>query len=494
MNNKKEDIIVNMILAMIGINIILISILLYNKTIKDRFIDNKEDYVPKIKTNYERVNLVNYKNGDGEIKYNKTDNKIYSYLNECNNEIYTLIGEYGNIYPTSDNIISNYDKNKINSYTINFDENEKKYYYINETNKEKSELYNYISIAWYDENKSNHIIMYDEFKYYILNVNNNDLIELDNNLSILINSEQYYDKNYLIIKNNDNKYGIINYDGNVIIEPIYDNIKILENSFVVKLNNKVGIINKNEILVPLEYQYIFKEGNYFITFKNNKIGVLNENYQTIVENIINTNLKDPTCLFDDCKLDYMIEQYENKLYILNNISDTENNYLINNKGIENVLTNELKKIYKDNKIKYFYETNYNGNHIYLTIYDLDFEEYYRLELYNSNNNYELSITNIENTNYYTINIENYEKEDITYNTYYIDLFNSKKITELDALYKYFDNGYGYTLDINGILKIYKNDKLLDSFTNINGYLGNYYFFSNSISGKYTIYNLEFKKR
>ena len=56
-----------------------------------------------------------------------------------------------------------------------------------------------------------------------------------------------------------------------------------------------------------------------------------------------------------------------------------------------------------------------------------------------------------------------------------DLLESRKeIDEIDALYKYFDNGYGYILKDN-VLKVYKNKEKLEEFNNINAYLGGYLF-------------------
>ena len=67
-------------------------------------------------------------------------------------------------------------------------------------------------------------------------------------------------------------------------------------------------------------------------------------------------------------------------------------------------------------------------------------------------------------------------------------FFSLQIKEIDALYKYFDNGYGYTLKDN-VLKIYKNKEELETFDNIKSYLGGYLFSTNDNS----IIKLEFHK-
>jgi len=65
-----------------------------------------------------------------------------------------------------------------------------------------------------------------------------------------------------------NKYGLKNYSDEIIIKAKYDSIiDIHFDFFIVKLNNKIGIIdNKDKVLIPFEYEDLtFSRGMYYST-------------------------------------------------------------------------------------------------------------------------------------------------------------------------------------------------------------------------------------
>ena len=72
----------------------------------------------------------------------------------------------------------------------------------------------------------------------------------------------------LIIQKND-KWGVINNDGENIIETKYDELHCVgKDRFVVRLNDKdnwyFGVINsKNDIIINFDYKYISWKSNYF---------------------------------------------------------------------------------------------------------------------------------------------------------------------------------------------------------------------------------------
>ena len=80
------------------------------------------------------------------------------------------------------------------------------------------------------------------------------------------------------IKNIQLKEGLINIDGEILIEPIYDELSgYYINGFMrVRNNGKAGIINeKGEIIIPLEYDNVLDYKNkMFIVEKNNKWGIV----------------------------------------------------------------------------------------------------------------------------------------------------------------------------------------------------------------------------
>lgn len=143
----------------------------------------------------------------------------------------------------------------------------------------------------YDKNK-NTIDIYtlpflvSSYESVVLNYGYSGLSkEYSNNMSIF--------NDILIVKNQKDKYGAINSDGNIILEPKYDEIIYqyeLEN-FVVKSNGKYGIIDGNaKIKVPITYNSLEildrKLGLYIVTNDRNQYGIIdgNGNIKVNIEN------------------------------------------------------------------------------------------------------------------------------------------------------------------------------------------------------------------
>lgn len=132
-----------------------------------------------------------------------------------------------------------------------------------------------------------------------------------------ITSEVPYEKSVLKYKENG-KYGIINFEGKVITEAIYESIESLlykEGCLLVKQKDKYGVININgKKIIDTIYDFIVSDGFYeeqnknthagFIVGKKNqdgyKYGYINNNAKTIlnleyneIERVIDiTNVKD----------------------------------------------------------------------------------------------------------------------------------------------------------------------------------------------------------
>lgn len=93
----------------------------------------------------------------------------------------------------------------------------------------------------------------------------------------------------LVVTKNENKtYAVIDVTGNTIIEPKYDYIEYLPNSgdFLVKSNNKVGIISSNrETKVQILYdslELIDKDTGLYLAKRDNKYGVIDSRGNIII--------------------------------------------------------------------------------------------------------------------------------------------------------------------------------------------------------------------
>ena len=489
MEKDKKELIIRGIIVWVSLILFILSIYTFiklnEKDIKHK-IDN-EIVKPVIKEEFTTAALKVVKTYDGIISVDDSKNEILLSSNEDGIDHY-VIGEIGNIYNEEKSVKKENNENKYGDYEIIKNKNNS--YYLNTKTNIKSDYYVSIKpLTYYNGIKyiTDYLVLENEDNMLLLNIGTDETIKLDDRIINLYIKEEYNDyvisnnPNYIIIENKDNKFGLMKTNGDIVIDFKYDYLSnsINKDEFIFYEDNKFGIINsKDEVLLNNEYDTIYYIDNYKILSKNNKFGVLYNDNQIVDYNIDgNINFK----------------MIGNNLYIINK----NNSYLINSKGVKKELNNEvfdLGYIDEENKSDYyFYTVIENNDKLNIIFYDNDFYEYYKLSIpYENIYNYSLNITPLKKYCIYKIDLKySLEGDTSKDKTYYIDLFNSKEISEKEALYEYFDNGYGYILD-NDTLKIYKNDELINTFNNIHDYLGNYNF-SNINKNKSTIYEVEFKK-
>ena len=503
----KRDVIIRLILSSIILSILVLSFYVFLTNISNGNKKHKFDtseVIPKIKEHFSTTKLNEYKKYDEYLYYNKESDEIRKYSKDSNISYY-IIGKYGNIYSNPIEI-----KNDTNTY-----ENDSNYVSFN-TDSEVLYIkkpYNYVdidydsakAINYYDKNgnyKFDYILLERNGTLNLLNIKTYELIELDSSIKDVniylyplekeINIPNNTD--YFIIKNKDEKYGLIDKEGNIIVDCIYDFLynSTTNDEYIALKDNKYGIINsKNEILLNFEYEFIYYKGNYKIAIKDNKVGVFYNN-KLIVDYVIpyyeSSNELEDICSYLDGENLYLVSPYMGEYYS-NTFWNNSRAYFITPKGIKRRIDSFVNPLYNKNltSINYFYSLKENNGNIIVTFYDKDFYEYYSYSFsYEKAYDYYLSLNQTINPNYYEIRIY-YSKVSLN-KTYYVDLFNSKESNEKNALLKYFDNGYSFTLNSDGKLKIYKDNELLDEYNDIAEYFGNYYFYS-----KDTIYKLSFEK-
>lgn len=491
MEKDKKELIIRVFIVWILLIFFILSIYTFIKlngkdNIKHK-IDN-EIVKPVIKEEYTNVSLKEIKTYDGIISIDDKTNEILLSSNEDDIDHY-IIGEIGNLYNEYKTIKKDTDDdNKYGNYEIVNNKNSS--YYINTKTNTKSDYYVSIKpLTYYNGSEyiTDYLVLENEDNLLLLNIKTDETIKLDDNIINLYIKEDYNDyvvsnnPNYIIIENKDNKFGLMNTNGDIVIDFKYDYLSnsINKDEFIFFKDNKFGIINsKDEVILNNEYDTIYYIDNYKILSKDNKFGVIYNN-NLIVDYKIDNNIK--------------FKMIGNNLYIINK----NNSYVINSKGIKKELNNEvfdLGYIDEENKSDYyFYTVIENNDKLNIIFYDNDFYEYYKLSIpYEKIYNYNINITPLKKYCIYKIDLKySLEGDTSKDKTYYIDLFNSKEISEKTAVYEYFDNGYGFILD-NDTLKIYKNDELINTFDNIHDYLGNYNF-SSINKNKSTIYEIEFKK-
>jgi hypothetical protein len=154
-------------------------------------------------------------------------------------------------------------------------------YYIVENNENKNGLFTKSGKRILNENYEfynvykNSIFATKENKQYIINLEEDKYYEKEINVNEFVKFKdvQQFSKNENQIIKNENKFGVINSTGKIIIPCDYEYIEniYLSKEYVVKKNNKFGIINsENKIVVEIEYDNYKKLKESILFTENNK--------------------------------------------------------------------------------------------------------------------------------------------------------------------------------------------------------------------------------
>ncbi|NLC48344.1 MAG: WG repeat-containing protein [Tenericutes bacterium] len=476
-----------------------------------------EEKIPQITEEFDTVSFKSLKTTTGEF-YLNTKNEIV----EFDKDVTYYIGTFGKLYDNKIKENNEYTNEPVTykNYKIYYTDKYDSMYYINTKTNKKSKNYDLVGPSLYISNNDvqcDYFILADYNNnandISILNLKTDSIIKLDESIKYVMHNDEFFGLNSnsktLIVTGVNNKYGVIDYSGNIVIDMIYEDIVYISDKvYAAKTNNKYGLINeKNETLLNFEYDSINVYDNFVVVTKNDKLAVLNKSYKVIVDYTIDvdSSLDALTGYYNGNYSQYYAESRNNILYLYTfsaNYLDTfkykENDkylksYTIDKKGIINIINNNINYIVdssKDyNNYSYYFTYSTVKDKIIVTFYDTDFYEYYSFSIdlkYNGKVDYYVSV--YEKEKCYAIEV-NYHTS--TTDRYYVDLINSSEVSSFTANYAYFDNGYGYVHE-GEKLEIYKKDVLLETFDNIKDYVGDYMFITYK-DKTYSIEKLEFKK-
>ena len=159
--------------------------------------------------------------------------------------------------------------------------------------------------------------------------NNNNILLYDYKKNKIINdaySDYYFINNELIaVKNEQNKYGLIDFEGNIVSNLNYNRItdykngnliyqehekynlkNIITNQEIINGYDEIKFVNEKYLIIKQEqsymlynynekkklnqkYNYLYPAENYIITFNNKKIDILDKNLNSILIIKINTH-------------------------------------------------------------------------------------------------------------------------------------------------------------------------------------------------------------
>ncbi|MCL2860656.1 MAG: WG repeat-containing protein [Oscillospiraceae bacterium] len=135
----------------------------------------------------------------------------------------------------------------------------------------------------------------ETYETKVLNQNNQEILTGYDKVELLDNYDENYniwqEKNILKVEKNG-KYGIVNYDGKVLLSLEYDDIQTLKgasNNITIVKDGKMGLCNGlGEIIIDPQYKKILPLGDnaqngYIVVDSNNKYGIVGTNKKVTIE-------------------------------------------------------------------------------------------------------------------------------------------------------------------------------------------------------------------
>lgn len=434
-NNKR-----NIIVVIIAIVLIFVTIIVVTKAIED-----KKEVSSTINLKINQIYSSDYDltaiSEDYFIgTYEK--NKLSVVINNKGEEIYTGLGDiyYEDIYLMKDGryLLYNNLDNKLNTYIFD-GENIEKFYEIDNVSYVKPIIYKDL-----DKEYIIGFVSIIEESIYLYNLNSSGIIVV-NDVSLVAdyndNGIYYtYNENYLVVKNKEGLMGVIDLNGQIIIDCKYKNIINTYNDSFIALNKKdnYGIIDKNDdVLVKFKYKAIdFFENYYLVVNNKNKMALYDLEYKNLTgfkmnyDSLIDYDLRNE---FNSINL-YRVD---GKVVVINNYMEDKNGtefdkhqlYIIDGKKI----IKTIKQVgFGSKDVIYTYDKNYN-----VTIYDNQFEKMFKFKLDDIRKIEDISYANSEiiRVNYLDT------KEEIK--TVYFDLLGKKIEFNLGNLVIKSNDYYGY---------------------------------------------------
>lgn len=112
----------------------------------------------------------------------------------------------------------------------------------------------------------------------------------------------FIDEKEILVKENE-KVGVINLEGDVILDYTYESISKIENNYLVTKNGKIGIVNSdNEIILPIEYTSLYKRNLFIESYKDWKRGLVNLKGKVILKCKYDEIIYDETCILEGCPI------------------------------------------------------------------------------------------------------------------------------------------------------------------------------------------------
>ena len=217
-----------------------------------------------------------------KVKWESLDTNKYLYFYDCDSNLCTSTTKVGSYY-------SRYTYKKDSPYIVNYDEetaiindNGKYLVYDYKNDKVVSDSYD-----WYE------YLYYNDGVYFIVKSNNKTGI-IDEQGSMIVNN--IYDSivlsgNMLKVRN-DNLYGLLDSDFNNYLDIEYQYVEVNGENIIIEKDNKYSLLSLSKEVMGSDYLYISKvdDSNYLVIDKDNKIDIVNNKLESNLIMIIDGHL------------------------------------------------------------------------------------------------------------------------------------------------------------------------------------------------------------
>lgn len=254
--------------------------------------------------------VINYK-----VEWETKDLNRYMYFYDCSNNVCTSDIEQNNYYGKM------LCKDDICPYII--EQNNEKLI-LNDNNKIM--LYDYKQDKIINEMYSDYYFINDNLIAVKNNENKYGLIDLNGDIVSELNYSKIIDyKNGYLIYNDEEKYNLKNIITNQDIINGYDYMEFINEKYlIVKEKQNYMLYNYNEKkIINQKYNYLYPAENYIITFNNKKIDILDKSLNSVLIIKINTDYEYTTSK-EQGSLNFRKENGN----LLFNVVNSENKYIV----------------------------------------------------------------------------------------------------------------------------------------------------------------------
>ena len=217
-----------------------------------------------------------------KVKWESLDTNKYLYFYDCESNLCTSTTKVGSYY-------SRYIYKKDSPYIISYDDetaiindNDKYLVYDYKNDKVISKSYDWYKYLFYNGNT-----------YFIIRGNNKVGI-IDNQGNMVVNN--IYDnialENNMLKVSNNSLYGLLDSDFNIYLDIEYQYVEVNGENVIIEKDNKYSLLSLSKEVIGSDYLYISKvdDSNYLVIDKDNKIDIVNNKLESNLIMIINGSL------------------------------------------------------------------------------------------------------------------------------------------------------------------------------------------------------------